>query len=595
MPDTTSIKMLMLFAIAIVPGIASVPLGEQRAIAQEAPVEIDPRACVVDAEAVTASPPVGTPVALDDPVWDYSAGVPADTVMVQMLVDERLATFIGCINAGDIAAVSTLVTADYRRRYPFPIEDADPATPLSDDEMLTFTSVDAVRVHDTGEVTVFLVLQDTAYCESDVIVAFVFREVDGDWLIDDTAQSVGFEFAPWQPPGIRQADAPDCGGAASVAGIRSLQGPRGEGGETTTRTARDVIAALQSSDPRGEITLQNEQIDGFLDLRNVPSNKIRASNVRFIGGIDVSLPLEVSGLEAVTRLGMDFYFKDVVFEGPVNFRFVQFDKLECVNCTFAGTLDLTSVNAKHMYFRGSRFEAPVLFGYVEASEVLEVSSSHFEGHAEFTGVQSSTIKFTHLTTAQPIQIRWEEFGERWLDLRMEEAASAPEGARKPLYDQLDLDLRFWQQNFSALGQGRDARQVYRERVELRRDHFLDWTDAEKWEAFYMGAGTAYGTEPYRAVGIVMFVVLAFAVLYRVVDPFVPADPARPDQAIHRWSKSVFAFLFSVDAFVPFAVATGIKDAGWAVRGGWKWAVILERTLGSIATVALAYNVGAYLL
>jgi hypothetical protein len=585
-------RVLVLTMLMMAAALAGAPVYGQGALAQDAPVEVGADACDVVPGSVAAQPSIGTPPEIDDVKWDYSAGVPADTVLVRTLVDDYLAPFLGCINAGKVASVAALATADYSARLPSSIDSTAEASPLGAGETLTFTSVEAVRVYATDWATVFLTLRDPTYCDSDITLAVVFRQVSGTWLVDDTAEVIGFDHQPWAPPGIRPVDAPQCGELSALAGIRSLRQPRPDG-EMATRTAQDVIAKLESE--KGRIDLENVRIEGFLDLRGVPSEKIRASNVQFAGGIDASLPIEVAGLESIPRPGMDLYFRDVVFEGPVTFRLDKFKKLECNDCTFEGTLDISSASADDVFFRGTRFEAPALFTYLDVGKTLEVSSSHFEAHADFTGVHFGDVKLNQLTAAQPIQIRWEEFGDRWMDQRMDEAASAPEKDRDDLYNQVELDLRFWQQNFTALGQGRDARQVYRERVELQRDHFLDWTDGEKWEAFYMGAGTAYGTEPYRAVGVVALIVVAFAVLYRVVDPFVPADPAAPDKAIHRWSKSVFAFLFSVDAFVPFAVATGVKDAGWAVRGGWKWAVILERTLGSIATVALAYNVGAYLL
>jgi hypothetical protein len=592
MSGTGRVRGLLLVVILwTVVGMPDFGPAGTRAAQDAAPVDFDPAACEPADTAPAFPTPSATPGAVSAAFWDFTQGTPADSFLAQELVRDLIAPFMACANAGDAGGMALLATETFWQRHPPP---SDLPEPPAEADWLTFTILEDVRIHEGDVATVFLTVQDPTWCETGFVIAVVARRVEGAWLIDDLARIDGLTPLRWDPPILRPEGTPRCDEAPGtpIAFIRPLMANRQEP-ELQTRTSQSVIDELLARE--GVILLENVEVRGALDLRGVPSNRLIARNVVFNDGIDVSLPVDVRGVEAADRPGMNFYFKETVFGGPVNFRLDRFDQLECSDCTFREIFDASSARAQNMFFRGSRFESAALFSYVEVAGVLDVSSSHFAGFADFTGASFDELRMTLLSTSQPIQIRWGDFGDHWLDQRLREALAASPADQRWLFNQLDLDLRFWQQNFNALGQGRDAREVYQVRVELQKDYFLDWNDWEKWEALVKGAGTGYGTEPYRALLIVLVIVCWFTVVYRLNDPFVRAEGSSQDAAIDRWNKTLFAFLYSVDAFVPFAIVTGAKDSGWVIRGRRRWAVIVERIIGSFATILLAYNVGAYLL
>ena len=183
------------------------------AAAAAPPVVFDPFFCApLERGQPSATPgPAASPVtAIDLALWDFTEGIPADEATYWLLVD-AVTAFFACSNAGATEAARTMVTDAYLRTLSRPSATATPAAPsVLEVSWLTFTDVDAVRMHGTDRAVVFLLMQDPGYCARDVYLAVAFRMVDGGWLVDGLADVSAVEPVAYTPPVFRVANAPQC-------------------------------------------------------------------------------------------------------------------------------------------------------------------------------------------------------------------------------------------------------------------------------------------------------------------------------------------------------------------------------------------------
>ena len=610
--------LLMLLAV----GIATA----RDAGGQQSPVEPEPTLCQVEPRPAAASagaaatpadatPPASPEPVVDPAVWDRLAGRPAEPEEELALV-ATVTELLACANAGDPHRAAALVADEFwRRRSPATAAIALTAVPAERpaEEWLGIIWIEDVRVLEDGSAAVFLLINDPTHEPSEITLGMRLVWTGDRWLMADLVRLADDLPVAYDLPVFRPTDAAAPGRADELAGAPTLVGsyrlvPAAFGGRFATDAeivpAQEIVDHLRAN---RTIRLEAVQISGELDLRGVPADEVVAVNVRFLDGFVASLPDVPNQTWTEGEERVRFQFVDTAFSGPVDFRLDRFETLECDGCVFEDAAIFHSVDATAMTMRGTRFEGDAVFVDLAVAGTLDLTGARFEGDVDLTGARLGGLDITGMTTGEPIQIGWDQFGDAWLDERVAWATGGdltdlPAHLREILtpsddevrsrLQQIETSLRFWRSNFEDLGRDRDARTVYRELVELRQTHALEWTDWEKWEAWFKGLGSAYGTEPYRPLVIAAVLVVGFAVVYRAADPFVETACG---EGIGRGKKTMFSFFYSVDAFVPFAVVTGVKDWEWQFKRDVRWVVVFERVLGAIFTVLIAYNVGSYLL
>ncbi len=586
----------LVFALLPLAGFAPSALAQGATTEPLAPLVIDPEWCQPPGDAqqtASTSSESDAPAPVDPDLWDDTEGEPADAGLYRAL-SERGLGFLGCSNAADASSATGYVSVEFLQRYPELADASVAGGAPAPDEMLTFSLIQDARQHGPDTATMFLTVHDPTYCEEDITLAMVFRLVDGDWRIDDLAHLINRTPVRYDPPVVRRDDAPTCLDleATPVSASEPGKGFRPPSALQQTgdgeRTAQSVVAELQTSG--GEVYLADVRVTGVLDLRGVSSGKLVAKRVQFADGIDISMPEDLSQLAPT---GMDLFFSDTTFGGPVNFQLSQFDTLECHRCTFQQALDMSSANAGSVYLLRSWFQDAARFDYLSVSGVIDISNTHFEGHSDFSGARLGELRETRVISAEPLRITWDAFGPTWLDARIVQALGDTGEGRRQLLEKIDQDLLFWQRNFVALEQSEDADQVQAERLRLRNDHYLEWSDPEKWELTSIGFLTGWGADPLRPLYLIGFIVLTFGLIYWWRDPFDQSDSSK--QAFERGNRFLFAILYSIDTFVPFAIVSGVREWGWVIRGPRRWAVVSERFIGALISAIYAINIGAYLL
>jgi hypothetical protein len=161
--------------------------------------------------------------------------------------------------------------------------------------------------------------------------------------------------------------------------------------------------------------------------------------------------------------------------------------------------------------------------------------------------------------------------------------------RHGLSEQLRSDLWFWEKNFESAGRLREAGEVRRELIELDRNYPDEQGSIAgpvlKLQGWWSWAWNDHGTDPYRPILIVSGIIVFFGALYRGGNAFEQADPAKkPKDKGPLW---LFSCLYSVDVFVPFKIAAGVKDWGWKIKDSWRWVELTERMVGTIINVFAA--------
>jgi hypothetical protein len=148
---------------------------------------------------------------IDPALWDDSEGLRPDNDAYIGPV-EAARVFLACSNAGDSRAARTMVTDTYPREGGAIRASASPvAGPAPEAAWLELIEVSEVREHESGQVVVFLELNDPGYCDRNVHIAFLFRKAGDVWLIESIADVTDhFDPVMYEPPVFRPRGAARC-------------------------------------------------------------------------------------------------------------------------------------------------------------------------------------------------------------------------------------------------------------------------------------------------------------------------------------------------------------------------------------------------
>lgn len=344
----------------------------------------------------------------------------------------------------------------------------------------------------------------------------------------------------------------------------------------------------------GRGTLSSDDVSSRLDTLH----RLVLKHVRVEG--DLNLEQEVD----------EFTTEDVVFagrvtvhstQGALSFTNSQFlrpldlylsgvKRLEFFNCVFEEDANFHSVKTEEFWLNNSVFRGHAVFVAMKVKSLLNLADVKFEKSVDFAGAVIGELNETRVRTNQPIEIRWEQFGETWLHSSLSWATAVDKEDRRSRLEQVELRLRFWQRNFLALGYKTDALEASYQIVNLRTKYFLTPARAEWWAALFLGLPNRYGTRPYRPLWVSLGVILLYAAIYYLSDPFVSQEGK---SHYPKTPLLMFSLLFSIDTFVPLIAISGVKEWGWYVSDGFRWVVLSERVLGLALGGLAAYSIGSY--
>lgn len=305
----------------------------------------------------------------------------------------------------------------------------------------------------------------------------------------------------------------------------------------------------------------------------------------------------------------DIVFTDAVFDDDLNIsgriRSIRFD-----HCEFKRNVDFYEFSSDSLRISNCHFAGSVWFGIkvknfelrkCEFEKIVEFGGTNFQWTYNIPGddkLHKSSITMTKLFSRHPIRIDWSQFGERWLEglkkdsLTLGGGEDKEEAQKRNLMD-LQRELEFWKRNFNELGHELDASEVNYEINLLGTEGVRLEPWSVKWlEAKLLSLPNRYGTSPYRPLIAGLFVVVLFALIYLIADPFIPGtenQPPRPKRPLF-----IFSLMYSIDTFIPVIDVTKVRDWGWNVSDAYRWVTVTERLLGLIVFYSATYSLAYYI-
>jgi hypothetical protein len=367
---------------------------------------------------------------------------------------------------------------------------------------------------------------------------------------------------------------PSSAGAAAGATDRTLRGQV---------TAEQVAAELRET---GEAHVSDATVTGTVEYPD-SAGSLTMENVVLTGGLEGRteegvLPGQVLRPRALS-------FTHVEFQQPLDLYLAEITSFECYDCVFEQRVNLHSVRAtESVVLYHSTFRDRLTFIDLTA-EYIQIYESDLQKGALAWGADAPRWNLVRILTGEPIGIAWRQFGHIWLDDKASWASAGFDSLdRSSRATQAEGELRFWRQNFDALGRREDSREVNRELILFRQEQVLPTFSFEWIATWLLDWPSAYGTRPYRPLWVSALLILLFGAFYWRRDVLDP----QPDSTLRR---AGMALSCSLDAFFPVVSVTNFKESGHKVKPVWHHVVSIERVVGFLLTALSAYSVTSYVL
>lgn len=300
--------------------------------------------------------------------------------------------------------------------------------------------------------------------------------------------------------------------------------------------------------------------------------------------ITVSGATVVGTFNVWRRPGASASFRNTRFTGPVDLYLGELAEFDCDGCTFEQDVTFHSLQADSLWLVRTTFEGHAVFAAMQIGD-LNLADAHFEKTADFSGAEFDSFNAPRLRASQPVLITWDQLGDVWAeDERLWAVAPATEAERRTRIPQVEAQLRFWERNFTELGQDLDAREANFQLIKLKRNEQFKPLSTDYWAARVLEVGSRYGTRPYRPFLIAAIVIAVFTAVF-VLTRF--QDDGEPPVPLPNGWRLPFAFAFSLQTFVPFLTIPGIKDR-WKLKNG-RWLEPLEGVMGVLLFGLAAYS------
>ena len=331
-----------------------------------------------------------------------------------------------------------------------------------------------------------------------------------------------------------------------------------------------------------------------IEGRDISEKPERGQDIRLSNGV----VHEVYSLYDVSQTSLTF--KNITFERDVKVDGI-YQNIMFEDCHFKGNVQFYVVRSLTLTIRNCEFLGSVVFNMDVVGFTLR--ECDFSKTVNLYGAEfgkATAINITRNTTKEPIRILWSQFGEKWLrDLITStnlggNARQSDSTERQTNIRHVLTELEFWRENFDKLGHKRDATEVLYEINEYVRVQGIQPRTLDYYLGFLLKWPSRFGTRPYRPLWLGLIVVLIFALLYWIKDPFTEKDKSKPPSK-PRTPRSIFALMYSIDTFVPIFELTRVKDWGWEISPPYRWVAVVERLLGLLIFYAAAYSLTYYVL
>jgi hypothetical protein len=326
----------------------------------------------------------------------------------------------------------------------------------------------------------------------------------------------------------------------------------------------------------------NEQLESILDEGN---------------GIDLSNAViqKVTTLDDSTKQNLTF--RNVTFEDDLLISGI-YNQITFEHCHFKRNVDFYLVSTLSLTLRNSEFLGTVSLNLAVTG--LTIRRCEFAKAVNLYGTRldptKSVVNMTWLNTKEPIRVFWSQFGEKWLhDLKVGAYRLGDPTEKESNIRQVLAELEFWKDNFIRLGHLKDAAEVNYEIIAFTRENniTIEPRRADWWLSYLLSWPSRYGTRPYRPIWLALIVIVGFAVLFTIRDPFVAEDEKVIPKP--RYPRLLFSFMYSVDTFLPVFDVTGVKKWGWQLKSSYRWVGVIERLFGLLILYSAAYSLTFYVL
>ena len=352
-------------------------------------------------------------------------------------------------------------------------------------------------------------------------------------------------------------------------------------------SAQEIISTVERA---GGVRLRNTTVRGplHLSLANHREPIIIAETVTFQDRVQIEAGSEYEAGPDSARF-VSLAISNSQFLGPVELE-NSFYNVDLRDCTFARDLKFNGTFGiiDHLWLNGTTVEGDISFADIYPIHDLNLYDALLKGHVEFFSTFVGDMNTTRLRTHQPINIRWSQFGDGWLENSLSWAGATDQPHRR---EYVETGLMFWKNNFAQLGYERDERQVRFELIKFRRK-YLSPSQLEWWATYVLEFPNGFGTSPYRPLWLGFLFVDIFAVLYWKKRVFVLKDP---EKQAYRPPPLLLSLLYSLDTFIPVVTVTDVKTWGWEIAPAYKRLELVERVIGLVIFALSAYSIGSYVI
>lgn len=297
-------------------------------------------------------------------------------------------------------------------------------------------------------------------------------------------------------------------------------------------------------------------------------------------------------------------FSDVVFDGPVTISYSYISDLTLERSLFEQPVTFANLSTDSFSLHGSTFHDRADFSYTATAvgdvkvgcSCLNLFAVSFSGYVDFTSALAESINTTQLNSSGQISIDWQLLRDHalregsdsawaWVDIYWSYHPSDEVIRREAIYED---QLRFWKKNYEELGRPRDALAINREIIVARRHFLLRPWDFEWWVVWGLDVLTGFGTHPYRPLAIASGIIVLFAALLLLLDPFEPSL-----RRVGRGTRLSIVLAHSLNNFVPLVKI--IDENRWPERptGGYRWIEVVEKLVGIALLSLTAYSIKTF--
>lgn len=267
-------------------------------------------------------------------------------------------------------------------------------------------------------------------------------------------------------------------------------------------------------------------------------------------------------------------FKESTFAGSVRLwqaRFACWGNFQ--DCRFEGPADFRSIEAEAgLQWQKCHFAQDALFRGAAVAKKFDLGDSHFEGLLDLSKAKLHDFAYLENIGQGPAQqfAFLNAVGDRVL-VRPEQLAGRLASECRDDFATALQEFGLLKRNFETLHRYEDEDWAFyrfkvNQRRAKRRSWLRPWTKlAQFGDYLFLDWGCGYGTNPLRAIGAAVMIMLMFSVFYMgAIDHFLIETPPVKSLAVGHWlNRGLYGLMTSVSVFTAGFTGDHLSTAhGW---------------------------------